>query len=661
MPIERISERLTRAALSLGIAMVMWFSHLDMAEAVAAQTYTPTLGEIAARTTRDRDQRVRALAARLESIASDLARIQPIGAVKPSAADVQVGRGDAEPNALASRVLAAVDGLGDFEAEIETDWRAENDEMAANGVVGEIVARHADLLSEVRLRTAAFKALVEPLRDARSRGAIGEVSASLANMSDFFAQHTRARAWAAIEKAALPLSFMRTEDAQAPQEPASTEGLPPSAVGDPPGPGELAETLDAPFSPAIRALADSLGGQPVAIRNWVYDNIEFHPSWGSIQGADATLLSRRGNAFDIASLTLALLRSSGVPARYARSIIEIPIAQAQNWLGNLATPQMAVELMQKGGIPAASVVTGGRIVAVRFEHVWVEAWVDFVPSRAAINRVADQWVPFDVAYKQFDYVASFPWRERTLDARRAIALDFVNGVNIDANGGISGFNFNAVNTAIGQTAQVLADEMIAADPEATTEQFQDRRTIRPIDSLILAGALPYPLRSSSIVRYAELPAAMRQRAEIRFYADEWSLRNESPSAQFSVPLARLGTQRFGIDYAPATAADAQTLAQYAASNAASLPLGQLNVIPRVMLGDEVLWQSNSTRMGVMHYWHVDVRDASGQVTTTEAYQFAAGSTIALVADLVGVTPERVEREGAALADVALLPTRDALY
>lgn len=650
----------SRTALPFGIAVVMWFSHLDMATAVAAQqANAPTAAQIAAEDARDRDLRVRAQAARLEAIAGELARIQPVGAARPSTAEVLAGRGDAEPSALASRVIAAIDALDEFEDELEADWDAESEAMVDAGIPAEVIARRAPLLAEIQDRARTFRALVTPLRDARARGAMNDIGASLAQLSDFFSTQTNARAWRAIDKAALPMSFAEAADTPAPHEPTAGDGV--AGAGDPPGADELAETLDAPFTPSIRAVAQSLDGQPVAIRNWVYDHVEFHPSFGSVQGADTTLLARRGNAFDIASLTIAMLRVSGVPARYARSVVEIPIAQAQNWLGNLATPQMAIELMQKGGIPAASVISGGRIVAVRFEHVWVEAWVDFVPSRGAINRVPDQWVPFDVAFKQFDYTAPYPWLQTTLVQRQDIVREFAKDIEVDNTGGITGFDFDSMNRSIGGLAQQLAEQMTAADPNATTEQFYERHTIRPIDSLILAGSLPYPLRSATVARFAEVTPALRQTAEIKFYATASDLGNDSPSGTMSVPLARLGTRRFGIDYAPATPADASTLSIYAASNAASLSLGQINVVPRVVLGDEVLWQAGATRMGVMHYWHVDIRDANGRRTTTEAYQFAAGSTIALIPDLAGVSLDRVERESDGLPDAAYLPTRDALY
>ncbi|HBT07218.1 MAG TPA: transglutaminase, partial [Alcanivorax sp.] len=35
--------------------------------------------------------------------------------------------------------------------------------------------------------------------------------------------------------------------------------------------------------------------------------------------------------------------------------------------------------------------------------VWVEAWVDFHPSRGADHRQGDSWIPMDASFKQYDY------------------------------------------------------------------------------------------------------------------------------------------------------------------------------------------------------------------------------------------------------------------
>ena len=53
---------------------------------------------------------------------------------------------------------------------------------------------------------------------------------------------------------------------------------------DLPGPEDLAETIEVQFTPEIVALAAELNNNPVEIYNWVRNNIDFVPTWRSIQG-----------------------------------------------------------------------------------------------------------------------------------------------------------------------------------------------------------------------------------------------------------------------------------------------------------------------------------------------------------------------------------------
>src|SRR6185369_5781045 len=93
----------------------------------------------------------------------------------------------------------------------------------------------------------------------------------------------------------------------------------------------LAETPDVQFTDAIRAKAQELGHSPVKIYEYVRNNIEYAPTYGSIQGADMCLQSKICNDIDTASLLIALLRVSGIYAHYELSTIEIPIDKAMNW------------------------------------------------------------------------------------------------------------------------------------------------------------------------------------------------------------------------------------------------------------------------------------------------------------------------------------------
>ena len=62
----------------------------------------------------------------------------------------------------------------------------------------------------------------------------------------------------------------------------------------------------------------TLGHNPHKIYQWVHDNIYYVPTQGSVQGAQDTLDKKSGNAVDTASLLIALLRASNIPARYAK-------------------------------------------------------------------------------------------------------------------------------------------------------------------------------------------------------------------------------------------------------------------------------------------------------------------------------------------------------
>src|SRR5262249_45419542 len=180
-------------------------------------------------------------------------------------------------------------------------------------------------------------------------------------------------------------------------------GLPSTTLPVTPNAGDLAATEGAEITQAIRDLATSLNNNPVKVYNWVRNNIAFIPSYGSIQGSDMTLQTKRGNSFDTASLLIALLRAANVPSRYVYGTIEVPADKAMNWVGGVTVPQAAMNLMGQGGIPVLGVTRGGQIGSIRLEHVWVEAYVDYTPSRGAVNRAPNTWVPMDASFKQYQF------------------------------------------------------------------------------------------------------------------------------------------------------------------------------------------------------------------------------------------------------------------
>jgi len=101
--------------------------------------------------------------------------------------------------------------------------------------------------------------------------------------------------------------------------------LQPGNVSDP---SLLASTVDADINdPFIQEEAAALNYDPTQIFNFLHTQIGYNSYLGSVRGARGTLWSNAGNALDVASLGVALMRASGIPAQYVSGTLSQSNAQ----------------------------------------------------------------------------------------------------------------------------------------------------------------------------------------------------------------------------------------------------------------------------------------------------------------------------------------------
>ncbi|HZH13452.1 MAG TPA: transglutaminase domain-containing protein [Archangium sp.] len=325
---------------------------------------------------------------------------------------------------------------------------------------------------------------------------------------------------------------------------------------------ELAETDDVQLTPAIRALAASLGNDPVRIYHWVRNNLTFVPSFGSIQGSDVTLSKRRGNAFDIASLLIALYRANGIPARYVYGTIEVPAAAAMNWVGGVSTPEAAHQLLAQGGVPTGLLASGGRITHLQLEHVWAEVWVDFVPSRGAKHRQGDTWVPMDASFKQYTYPPALAASVNVPVDGAALRTAALDGALVnEAEGWVQGLQGEAVKAATVQYFQDFNAAITQAAPSATNAEVFGPQPIQTFERDVLDISLPY--RTVAIAsRYTDLPGSLTHKFRYQVYASDMDRAFGGPMLSFEDSLPRLAGRKVTLFYAPATQADADLIVSY---------------------------------------------------------------------------------------------------
>lgn len=324
----------------------------------------------------------------------------------------------------------------------------------------------------------------------------------------------------------------------------------------------LAQTEDAPFTDAIRAQATALRGEPVAIVNWVRNHIEYVPGYGSVQGADQTLHNRRGNAADTAHLLTAMLRASGIPTRYISGTVELDAAAARNWLGDLSSPQAALLLLQQAGVPAEAVSSAGVVTAIRFEHVWVEAYVDYEPSRGARNREPDTWVPVDASVKQLLHTPGIDFlRDLRFDAESFLQR-LAAGSNRDTQtGAVSGIDVASIRQQLQAYQQQVGRFVDSVDPDARVADVLGTATLVERHPEVLAAVLPYRVSAAGAPQLA-LPDNQRWKLRSRVYASTEDRIAGRTVADLQRSLPQLGGKRLGLSFIPATQDDAETLASY---------------------------------------------------------------------------------------------------
>jgi hypothetical protein len=135
------------------------------------------------------------------------------------------------------------------------------------------------------------------------------------------------------------------------------------------------------FPIEILTLAASLKCDPDLIFEYVYNNIEYEPLFGSNKGAFGTLLDQRGDDIDQAQLLVALLQASGYSQiSYIYGYIRLTGATAPGWLGVKNDGNAIGQVFENGGIPIASgqwIVNGdGTLNRIDIAHVWIQVQIN---------------------------------------------------------------------------------------------------------------------------------------------------------------------------------------------------------------------------------------------------------------------------------------------
>ena len=496
--------------------------------------------------------------------------------------------------------------LANLEEHVRTAFEESEKQIKDKNLPAEMLVRHQAALASYNARYAEFKALLGAVERAASAGD-APLQTALSDLGAFMAKYPNKKIHAPTDPGKLPFgspkpvirepytspSQFRTSklfgDPVIVAQSGSLSGvsLPGVTLPATPVPADTAPTEDVQITQAIRDLAASLGNNPVQIYNWVRNNIQFVPTYGSIQGSDVTLLTKRGNAFDTASLLIAVLRAANVPSRYVYGTVQVPATQVMNWVGGVSVPHAAIELMGQGGIPAAGVNSGGQVTAIRFEHVWVEAFVDYLPSRGAINRAPNTWVPLDAAFKQYQFTAPLDLTGAPFNANQLVS-DVQQGTIVnEAEGWVQNINQPLIQQSLVNYQAQFDSHVSTQKPNATVADVLGDKTVAQENRPILLGTLPY----RTIVvgsRFQSIPNSLRHRISLKLFASDFEVADDSPTMSYSAGIPALAGKRISFTYRPASTADQVVIDSAAAARASTFPAYLVRFAPTIKVEDAVV-------------------------------------------------------------------------
>ncbi len=254
-------------------------------------------------------------------------------------------------------------------------------------------------------------------------------------------------------------------------------------------------------------------------------------------------------------------------------------------------------------------VAGGKIVAARFEHVSVEAFINYIPSRGAkhVNGKGDTWIPLDPSYKQYNFTQG-------IDIKTAVPFDaqgFLDQIKASATidetqGYVTGINSILTQQTM-QDYQARVQSYIQQNhANATVGDVLGKKEIIKKEYRHLLGTLPYRTAVKGAT-FTTIPDSLRHKLSFRVEneASNTFVDPDAPSPvdntlSITKSLAELAGKKITLSYSPATPQDEAIINAYLPSPHADgtpiqpselpsqLPAYLINVKPELRIDGQVV-------------------------------------------------------------------------
>lgn len=343
-------------------------------------------------------------------------------------------------------------------------------------------------------------------------------------------------------------------------------------------PADLEESEEIQFTENLKNLAISLENDPLTIFNYVANNIDYVPYYGSKKGADSTLLEKLGNDFDQTSLLIGLLRvgdtngQNKTPSRYKQATIKLSVGEVMDLLG-VEDPIVAATVFEKTGVPYILYVDQNQTpIFFVVEITYAEAYIDYDYTRGVIQGnpgAQKRWIPLA------------PFLAKFYKSQHLNALDEMN-FNVETffeNYLIGNYGDQKPIEALKGDIQTY---LTSVDPDFSLEDASVQTYRSEEDLEFLPLTLPFEV-VSNLNGFNFAPDNLKHKIEFQIVSED----GQQEILTYSGNVPSLANKEIILDYNPATSEDGQIINSFPTIYDV-VPLSLVNVRPVVKVNGNVV-------------------------------------------------------------------------
>jgi len=531
-----------------------------------------------------------------------------------------------------SRLKANTDNIRITNMLLDERFKLRNDKVKSLGL--KAVERHANMVEGYRKTLTEYLTLVDSLPSGNLPSDVSTQLKIIDKLSKVLGSIIPKKKRPII--GSLPYKHLNYPA----QEPSTADAIIPAYKGGNKtvSPDDTAATPEAPLSKEIAALAQSLNWQPVAIYEYVKNNIETEWYWGCQKGAEETLRQKSGNDCDQATLLTALLRASGYPARYVRGTIEFfasdgkPIERIKNLTG-IDDPAKIAEYFQKAGIPYKPIIAGGAIFNFQIEHIYVESQIPYANYRGiVIDDNGKTWLGLDSSIKVRDYVYS---NANDIFEQTAISSQ-LSAVRDDYLGTVQ------TQTPLEYLQSRISSELLTQNSQLAYADLLRTRVLIPEPLQFLPSSMQFKLVKATN-EYIAIPDELIHKVKLSAISDQPSVISDK-LLEITLPLYKLSNQQIAITYEPETVQDQETIDSYGGLDNTPAYLVHLRPVLNIS-GQRVAVSQDGLSMGGEFNLTIELISPNGTQSIANTHIVGNLSVIGITAQRVATTPSPLAGEG----------------